>query len=65
VKVAVNARTCVSQPAKHRPRLFEFRRVFAGDVIDLFVSELLWRQAGRGACFTEEAVQAGGRHDPE
>src|ERR1700760_1839712 len=46
-------------------RLSEFRSTFAGDLMDLFSSELLCRHAGRTAGVTEKAVQAGRRHHPE
>src|SRR5690349_268767 len=45
--------------------LSEFRRIFAGNFIDLVVSELLWRNARRVAGFAEKAVQAGRRYAPE
>jgi hypothetical protein len=45
--------------------LTEFGGVFEGDGSDLFAGELLWRDAGRIASLAEEAVEAGGRDDPE
>ena len=45
--------------------LSEFRRVFTGNFIELVVSERLWQNSGRSACFAKEAVQASRRHDPE
>ena len=46
-------------------RSSEFRPVFAGNLIDLLSSELLWRYAWRIAGLTEKAVQAGRRRYPE
>src|SRR6266403_98291 len=48
-----------------RSRLSEFRRIFAGNLVDLLPSQLLWRYPGRTTGVAEEAVQAGRRHDPE
>jgi hypothetical protein len=46
-------------------RLSVFRRIFAGDLVDLLPSQLLWGDPGRIAGVAEETVQAGRRHDPE
>src|SRR2546429_5663387 len=43
----------------------EFRGIFAGNLVDLLPSQLLWRYPGRTTGVAEEAVQAGRRHDPE
>ena len=45
--------------------LSEFGAVFEGDLVNLVAGELFGRGAGRGACLAEEAVEAGGRDDPE
>ena len=46
-------------------RLSVFRRIFAGNLVDLLPSQLLWRYPGWTTGVAEEAVQAGRRHDPE
>src|SRR4029453_8605185 len=46
-------------------RLSLFRRIFAGDIVDLLPSQLLWGDPGRIAGVAEEAVQASRRRDPE
>ena len=40
-------------------------RIFAGDLVDLFPGQLLWRDPGRIAGVAKKTVQAGRRHDPE
>jgi hypothetical protein len=46
-------------------RSAEFRRIFASDLVDLVLGELLSRQAWRIAGFSEKAVQARRRDNPE
>jgi hypothetical protein len=46
-------------------QLSVFRRIFAGNLVDLLPSQLLWRYPGWTTGVAEEAVQAGRRHDPE
>jgi hypothetical protein len=46
-------------------RLSVFRCIFAGDLVDLLPSQLLWRDPGRIAGVAEKAIQASRRHDPE
>ena len=48
-----------------RGRLSEFRSIFAGNLVYLLPSQLLWRYPRRTAGVAEEAVQAGRSHDPE
>ena len=55
----------LSLQAECKGWLSEFRRIFAGDVIDLVVSEPVWRNAGRDASFAEEAIQTGRRRHSE
>ena len=64
---AKDGRHCavIEQLARGGRRLSEFCCVLAGDLVDLLVREMLGRHAGRIAGFAEEAVQAGGRHNPE
>src|SRR6266436_5339422 len=46
-------------------RSAEFRRIFASNLVDLVLCELLSRHAGRIAGFSEKTVQARRRDDPE
>ena len=46
-------------------RSAEFRRIFASYLVDLVLGELLSRHAGRIAGFSEKAVQARRRDNPE
>jgi len=46
-------------------RLFEFRSIFAGNLHDLLMSDLLWRHTGRIAGVMEKAVQPSRSHSPE
>src|SRR5215218_8738792 len=65
-KTGVRTPSLTSQSAEHdAARLSEFCRVFASNLVDLILCQLLARCTGWIAGLAEKTVQAGRRHDPE